>query len=557
MKLLNRLFLILSVTISIGLFFSCNSCSNKTQERIFQEALAYIDAYIAQGKDAQALNSLSKLYKKAKTSSNFLSIVKRLLKLNSALEAIITLERGIKAVPESSELKATLISILIDQNKANDAFDYCIDIDNNAFLSICAEASVLADKKEEIPDGALKAAYVCTNDQVFLKNEALFQAVKGKLKKAIELNSLIEKDKEPSDPFFWSRLYFDLGIFEPIFKYLPFSLAKADRSGSQGKNEDFACGHLMLAADAAFTQGDTEKARAFWQATLDRTNTGMPIIFYNMAITAPDDDDRTNLLLECIDSYPNYYPIIAHYTREYLALHNGANKDDITRYLEDRGFYSMEMERTYFKSPKMRYKPDDLLEQAIKNKNSDIRFILEKFRYNRIKDISSSARQRGNSEMWKLLEKHGDNPTVCDYAKWYFSKLKDFNSCFSVGKTGNIANDSFYKAIAEAMEGDFDQAIIDFTTACTEKRNAYAATANTAYIYYLQGKTDMAIETFTLASSMTQDKIKQSRLYYEIALILSERKAFERARNALSYAVELNPQNYQAESLLKRLNATK
>ena len=107
------------------------------------------------------------------------------------------------------------------------------------------------------------------------------------------------------------------------------------------------------------------------------------------------------------------------------------------------------------------------------------------------------------------------------------------------------------------MNGNFEEALSEFAAAASNPENAYAAAANSAYIYYLQGKPDTAIETFSLAASMTADKKKQSRLHYEAALILSERKAVDRAISVLGYALELNPQNYQAEILLKRLKASK
>ena len=52
---------------------------------------------------------------------------------------------------------------------------------------------------------------------------------------------------------------------------------------------------------------------------------------------------------------------------------------------------------------------------------------------------------------------------------------------------------------------------------------------------------------------MTQDKKRQSMLHYEIASIFYERKAYDRAMSVLGYALELNPKNYQAASLLKKL----
>lgn len=557
MKYVNR---ICSILISLGVllfFLNITACSKKTNEQIFTEKLQTIDTYIVQGRSSTALKNLTKLKKKAKTSSNYLSIVKRQLRLNAVMDAIITLEEGIKALPPSPEIQAVLISILIDSGKAAEALPYCTILENSAYAPICAEAAIRAGEEQDIPPGALKAAYAVTEEQVFLKNEALYAAGKGKLKTASSLRSLIDTEKAPDDPYFWSCLFYDLGIFEPVFNDLYFSLVYADKAGGNGKEADFARRHLLLAADAAFAQGDTERSRAFWQAAVDRGAGNMPIIFYNLALTAPDENERADLLLECIESYPDYYPVIARYIRDYVTLRESAYVDDISRYLEDRGFYSMQMEKTYFTSPRMTYTPDELLEKIFAKGNFDIKFILEDFRYRKIKDTTSAARQRANAAMWKIMEKYGSDSVIREYAKWYFSNSRDFDACFSIGDIGKRAEDSFYRGLSYSINGDLEKALSEFAAAASNPENAYAATANSAYIYYVQGKFDTAIESFSLAASMTADKKKQSRLHYEAALLLSERKAVDRAISVLGYALELNPQNYQAEILLKRLKAAK
>ncbi len=531
----------------------CFSCSKKTKEEVFNEKLQAVDFYIIQGNHFKALKKLNSLQKKAVTSTHYLSIVKRQLTLNAVSDAVITLEKGIKTFPASPELSAVLISVLIDAGKASEAVPYFRNIENTLYASLGAEAAITAGIGLNLNKGLFEAAYTVTNEQIFLKNEALRLASKGKLKEAVALRSLINEETAPEDPYFWSCLSYDLGRFEPVFNDLYFSLVYADKDGGLGKNADLARRHLMLAADAAFGQGNTERSRNFWQAVADRGAGDMPIIFYDLALTAPDEKERSDLLIECIGQYPDYYPVIARYIREYMALHDGAVKDDVELYLEGKGFYSMQMEKTYFTSPKMTYTPDELIAKAIELPNSDVRFIIENFRYTLFKEAPVISYQHGAAAMWKIIEKYGNEPIIREYAKWYFSTVRDFDACFCIADTGKRSEDAFYRALSFSISGDFENALSEFAAAASNPENAYAATANTAYIYYLQGKPDTAIETFSLAASMTQDKKKQSRLHYEAALILSERKAIERAVSILGYALELNPQNYQAEVLLKRL----
>lgn len=104
------------------LFFSC---SGKTNEQAFFKELSKIDLQIAEGYQAKALKSLKRLQKKAVNSTNYVSIVKRQLKLNSIPDALISLQTGIKKIPDSPELSALLTSILIDSGKPAEALPYC------------------------------------------------------------------------------------------------------------------------------------------------------------------------------------------------------------------------------------------------------------------------------------------------------------------------------------------------------------------------------------------------------------------------------------------------
>lgn len=545
-----KIFLILFI---VFLFFSC---SGKTNEQAFLDGLSNVDVQIAEGRQTKALKSLKRLQKKAVSSTNYVSIAKRQLKLNSIPDALISLQTGIKNFPDSPELSALLTSILIDSGKPAEALPYCEKLKDTPYASLGAEASILSDiafNSFNSDFSLLKAAYDKTENQVFLKNAAIVLAAKGRLREASHLRYNIPNDVAPEHPFFWSCIVYDLGVFDSIFGDLYFSLVYADKDGGEGKTAENARLHLMLAADAAFGQGDTERARAFWQAAADRSPESSPIVFYDLALTAPDEKERVDLLIECIDLYPGFYPVIARYAREDIALSELNSQDELAAYLESKGFYSMKMEETYFTSPKMTYKPEDLLARAMKTPDFDQRFILEEFRYNQIMDKTYASKARGKADMWKILEKYGKESIIREYAKWYFAKSGDFNACLSVSEIGKRYEDSFYAGINSALSGDFENAVSSFAASAQIPAYAYASTVNSAYMYYMSGKTEDAVNAYSLAASMTQDKKRQSMLHYEIASIFYERKAYDRAISVLGYALELNPKNYQAASLLKKL----
>ncbi len=536
------------------------SCSKKTDEEKFRENLAAIDSYIAEGKNYKAVKKLNRLQKKAKHYKDYASLVKRLLNLDAPNDAIFILQKGLEKLPDSSHLSAMLTSILIENGKAGEAVPYAENLKDSVYAGLAAEACVIADMEKDsftCDFSLLKSAFDLTDKQDFLRNAALNLASRGRLKEAADLRDKLSDETIPDDPYFWSCLAFDIGRFSPIFSDLFFSLALSDKAGGVGKPADSAARHLMLAADAAYGQSDTERARAFWIAAADRTPERNPVVFYDLALTAPDDNERVDLLMECIDLFPDYYPVIAQYAREYMALRQAAPPDDISKYLEERGFYSLGMERLYFASPKMTYTPEELFAKAFACENPDIRFVLEDFRYEQLKDNSSNALSRGKGKMWNILEKFANAAAVKEYAKWYFSRVRDFNACFSVADIGSSPDDDFYKGLSAALAGELDSALEFFSSAVLNHKNAFAATANMGLIYKMQGKIETAIRTLSLADSLCNDSGKKSRLQYDIALIYYERKLIESAINSLEYALDLNSKNYKAEILLKRLKQAK
>ncbi|WP_253707325.1 hypothetical protein [Treponema sp. OMZ 799] len=88
----------------VFLVFLLFSCSFKSDEQAFLEELSNIDTHISEGRSSKALKSLKRLQKKAVNSTNYVSIVKRQLKLGAEPDALICLQKGIKNHPESAEL---------------------------------------------------------------------------------------------------------------------------------------------------------------------------------------------------------------------------------------------------------------------------------------------------------------------------------------------------------------------------------------------------------------------------------------------------------------------
>lgn len=545
---------------SFLLFVSLFSCKRQENASKFFSDLKVIDGYISLNESEKALNALIALGQSVKDARQSLAVSKRMLIIGAIPEAIKFLTESSSLYPDSPEVAGLLIATLIDAGHHDSVGEYESLVKNSIYSSLVAEAS--AFKKDvngfmEIEPYCWEAAYRLTGEQAFLKTSAISLCREGKISQAEFLREAIAKDSPVDDPFFWSCVSYDLGHFNFLFKSLDSTILNAEEVGVFEKNKiavEKASRHLLLAADAAYGTGDIDIARSYWHVCADLPHP-FPIALYNLALTSETEEEKAKFFVECITRYPAYYPAVASYIRQYLALKETENLDDVTKYLADRGFYSMKMEDVYLSLPNMVYSPDALLKVALNQEDCDPRIAIEYFRYKYYKGGNFKA---GISDMWKLLEDYPDSPDVRSYAKWYFSRCRDFNACFSVGQTGDEALDAFYLGLEKAIKSSKDTDIIDsFTKAASVEEYKVFATANIAYVYYQQKLRDKAIETLSVAASIAEDSKTKSRLHYQLARMLAEIKSYDRAISVLNYSVELDSENYPAQVLLEKLQSLK
>jgi len=555
---MKRLYLIsLFFLLSFILFFSCKK--TESTSKFFSE-IKVIDSYISGGELEKARNALLALASSAKDARGMLVIAKRMLTIGAKPELVKLLQESIPSKADTPEVVALLIVTLIDLGRAEEAYEYTTYVKNSSYAALIAEAS--ASKKDvkayvEIDPYCWEAAYRLTDDQSFLNMSALCFCKNGKISQAEFLKEAIPKDTSIKDPFLWATISYDLGHFDFLFKSLDLSILKAEEAGVfefKDASVDKASRHLLLVADAAYSTGDIDIARSYWQACADLPRP-TPIALYNLARTSETEEERAKIFVECLTKYPYYYPALSSYVRQYLALKSNETADELTKYLADRGFYSMKMEDVYLSLPNMVFSPETLLKVALEQKDCDPRIAIEYFRYKHYQGMDFRA---GVADMWKLLEDYPNNSDIRSYAKWYFSHCRDFNACFSVGKTGDDALDAFYLGLEKAVRSSTDNDIIDsFSKATTVHDYKVSSTANIAYVYYQMGLKDKAVETLSLASSMTNDMSIKGKLHYQVAKILAELKSYDRAISVLGYAIEIDPQNYPAQVLLEKLQSLK
>ena len=546
----------------IGSFLLCiliAACSKADKNELFQQKLNSIDSTIEDGNTQKALKSLSALRKKARFPVQYLSIAKRELQLHSPVQALQSMQAGLKKHPDDPMLKAALTHTLLQEDRIEDAAAIAEALLGTSYAGIGTEALIQADKIKQTyrtPVPFWQEGFRLTGEHIFLENAAAMLAHQGEIAQAAALRSRIAKDEALRSPYFWSCLAYDMGNFQPVLDDLVYSLAYADMAGLPEHNPkafEYARRHLLLAADASAGLGDMDQARGFWQMYVDRYADSSSEVFYNLAMTAPTQEEKAEILIDCISQNPGYYPAVAQYVRACSAIEAAhSQKNPLDEYLQSKDFYSLEMEKSLFVSSAFTLSAEEVLESAMNADKDDIRFELEEFRYRYVQPKNYT---RGNGEMWKILEAHPHNPLVKAYARWYFASSGDFNACFGIDKADNHYEDAFYDGIRRAVQGYSTAALKNFAEAEAESRYRIPSAVDQAYIYDARNEPDMAIKFFSRAAELVPDKRTKSKMLYESARIYAERNGIAEAIALLNQSLKLDSENHRANVLRQKLIA--
>jgi len=550
-----KLFLIASFLLCILIA----ACSKADKNELFQQKLNSIDSTIEDGNTQKALKSLSALRKKARFPVQYLSIAKRELQLHSPVQALQSMQTGLKKHPDDPMLKAALTHTLLQEDRIEDAAAIAEALLGTSYAGIGTEALIQADKIKQTyrtPVPFWQEGFRRTGEHIFLENAAAMLAHQGEIAQAAALRSRIAKDEALRSPYFWSCLAYDMGNFQPVLDDLVYSLAYADMAGLPEHNPkafEYARRHLLLAADASAGLGDMDQARGFWQMYVDRYADSSSEVFYNLAMTAPTQEEKAEILIDCISQNPGYYPAVAQYVRACSAIEAAhSQKNPLDEYLQSKDFYSLEMEKSLFVSSAFTLSAEEVLESAMNADKDDIRFELEEFRYRYVQPKNYT---RGNGEMWKILEAHPHNPLVKAYARWYFASSGDFNACFGIDKADNHYEDAFYDGIRRAVQGYSTAALKNFAEAEAESRYRIPSAVDQAYIYDARNEPDMAIKFFSRAAELVPDKRTKSKMLYESARIYAERNGIAEAIALLNQSLKLDSENHRANVLRQKLIA--
>ncbi len=199
----------------MGFFFF--SCSQDVQRESFVATLDRIDGYITGGGNDAAHEALKELSAIASSGDQWLSIVKRYVRMGYLPEAEETLAAALGKFPGSDDMLSVYIYVLLRQGRTEDAAVLAESLKDTARGGLWAEALLSSGAPpSEVISGAdispvFLAAWRASGNPQFLQNAAAVRMLNGNGTLA---RSLHPPELSPEDnPLFWAYLSYDTGSY--------------------------------------------------------------------------------------------------------------------------------------------------------------------------------------------------------------------------------------------------------------------------------------------------------------------------------------------------------
>ncbi len=540
---LTGLYLILSCCLVMWL---CLSCGSDSRYSAFIPALEHIDSIIRTGSTDEALTALVRARKHATSAGQWLSLVKRERSLQAYEQSVDTLRSALSRLPANETLAAVMCDTLIQLERFSEAEEYSSPLLQSPYAAVAARLGVeffTGQGLDAVPDPAyLTTAYRISANPEFAKYAAVLHASRGEYVEACDILLRIKSDRYR---YLTALLCHDAGFHEQVCTLYR----------SADTENPYAPAELLLAADSCCKLGRIDEARSFWKQVILEHPDFSSVPYFNRAVSGKNLDDRMDDLTRCLDIFPSYFPVLALYTHEIRMNPDMETGDSVTRRLAEAGFVSTLMEEEARISrpgaeSAHKYLLRALSDPVVKN---DPRVHIELIRL--VPFLSQPDNERIEAQVWNLLERFPQSPIAYDYALWYFFSSGSYDTAFSLNSTRPDGPDVFYEAFQAARQGKPEKASSYFMEMADDENYAWMGLANAAVVHDRSGKHDQAVDELIIAASMAPGRQVESSIQYRIAVILESMHSSDRAESVLGYALELDPDNHQARSLLKRIRA--
>lgn len=538
------------ILIAVATVLSLSSCSRDKPDAYYSRLKA-IDTLLAEGKTREAGKKLLALRRYAQGSGQWLGITKRERSAGLYRQAIDTLGRAMKKMPSNDSLAAVMVDTLLAADRPAEAARYAAPLMSTPFYVLAAEAAIrdglARGALESVDPQAFVRAYEGTGDSVFFRDAVVLFAVRGDMSAACDL-VISKRLKDPEAPLdsgdrlMGALVCYDAGLLDQAASFLEGSLIPLTPP------------EALLAGDTAWRMKDLGRARLCWNAAIESYPEESPLPYYNLSLVSSEKETSSSYLDACLGLFPAYYPAVVSYVRQVPESGSEDAVDEVTEALGRAGFKSMDMERRerrdIFESGRAR----KLLANSIAEgtDSPDVRLLIESARF---ENRNTPDTVRSTAEMWRLLERFPSDRTLREYAVWFFTDCHEYPTAFSINEALPEGGLLFYRGLSAAMSGRLEEALGYFSAGAVDSVDSWASLANIAMIHLRLGDGSSAIEELASAAGMAPDAGTASLLHLRIARILADMRLEDRASDVLGYALELDPENYQARALLKSLES--
>ena len=598
------------ILLCMGFFISCNT---RVEQQSYAVRLELVDSLISHNQMKNAVSELKKISKKTYDSWTNIGIFKRFVSIGEKKIAEKIIKKAISKNPGNLELKAVYSKYLINENRVDEAAVVAEKLAATKYGSIYAECILRSAMKAAVPGSELEYfsdrkfypvymdAYTGSGNNIWLRNCAVINLLNGYYAEAVRY--LPASYYEADDSYFWALALYDAGQYQECLNALDSSsyLLKSYENRNFFAVDDVKLTALKSDTYLALSDADSsEIARKEFISGLkefdfagnpaDRKNSLMPVIFYNSAVYAIQNDDKDtaiDYLFVAVENWPDYEPALIRYAELAYELSIQIEEDSVTKLLREAGIKSLEMEK-YDRRRKIPVSDAVYrLEQSYeRTKNQALKLELLELKYKTETDLTQTDK---TADIWKLLE---NNLTEFDvyseplvkYAICYFINSKQEDEAVSLFYKFLQKNysfklddtlwdeyerhrkeiDPFFTEVAAwvCFTKGYQQEAIRFYEYCVYESSGILdegelskfcsseAAMNLANIYYARGMKDKSLDLYgRIAGLETRNQVR-SEIFYRIANIYATAGDLENAMRCADYAITLNEDN--AKALLLR-----
>ena len=572
-----------------------------------------VDIQIADNQFADAVKQLKKIEKQAYDVWSYIGIYKRYAQIGEDKLAEKLLKKALKKNSRSQELKAIYATLLLRQNKLDEAKKMAEDLHGTKYGSIYSEV-VLKQAIQGEPADFYKDqkyysiyydAYRGSLNPIWIRNCAIFKLKEGLFDTA---SSLLPKAfADADDAYFWALVLYDAGKYYESINALEASrsyLTDYSINGGKRAYRTSEIKQIALESDAYMAVSEMESAEAKRQVLicqLDNFNrlssedeSLLSVIVINSAVWAKnqyDDDSCADLLFYSVNRWPDNVAALILYSD--FAYNSNLEREETMeiRNLRQNGISSVSMEK-YDNRRKIPLSDAVYrLEQAMeRTKDPYLSIVRLDLKY---KTDSSFTVKEKTADLWLQMENNYTEEEKYqmllvqymlsfllktnqkDDARELFTKYVSTTYCFNakedfwsqVGKNVSSMDErtAEFAAWFATDEKKFDEALRIYEYCVYESGGilyegivsplvSTVSCMNLADIYFSTGKKDKALDLYGKAAGRESKNYLRSDVFYRIANIYAASGDKKNALRSAEYAILLYPDNARASLLKEKLS---